>query len=159
MTASSPGYATPVMDVQLDTLISQIEDLKDALNLTPNQQILWRQIETKARAITNERRSRREDLQSALKKNLKDPNTELRNLEKNFSTEVDLSHQENKQLRELFLSMNDSLDDNQRRKILSLLSDQLDRMPDQGGDSKSCDQPKSRGMGRQRPGNPSGSQQ
>lgn len=144
----------------MDVFLAQIKDFRDELNLTPNQQTLWRQTEAKAQAIVSERRSRREQLQASLKQGLNAPNAEIRDLDKKLEQEADISAQENKTLRELFLSMNDSLDDNQRRKILSFLLDQLERVPEAGADNKSCDQPtKQRGMGRQRPNNPAGSQQ
>jgi hypothetical protein len=149
---SSMASAIPVMDVQLDDLMAQASDLRQSLNLTPNQQILWRQTESKMRTIAETRRRRREQLQADMKKGVSDPKTELRDLAKNLALEDDQSYQENKQLRELFLIVNDALDDKQRQAVLLLLSDHLQRVPDQGNDTKSCDQPKSRGTGRQRGG-------
>ncbi len=141
----------------MDVFLAQVKDLREELNLTPNQQTLWRQTEAKAQAIVNERRSRRDQLQAVFKQGLSASNTEIRDLDKKLEQEADISEQENKKLRELFLSMNDSLDDNQRRKTLSFLLDQLERVPEAGADSKSCDQqPKPRGMGRQRQNNPAG---
>lgn len=142
------------MGVQLDELMMQSSDVKNSLDLTGNQQILWRQTEAKMREIANARRSRRDQLQSDLKKGVNNPNAELRDLAKLVDAEADQSNRENKQLRELFLTVNDALDDNQRRKILLLLSDQLERLPDEGGDTKSCDQPRTRAGGRQRGGGP-----
>jgi hypothetical protein len=154
-----PSYAVPAMDVQMDVFLAQVKDLREELNLTPNQQTLWHQLEAKAHAIVGERRSRRDQMQASLKQGLNAPNAEIRDLDKKLEQEADISYQENKKLHELFLSMNDSLDDNQRRKILSFMLDQLERVPETGGDNKSCDQPKMRGTGRQRPNNPAGAQQ
>ena len=79
------------------------------------------------RTIAEARRRRRGQLQTDMKKGLSDPRAELRDLAKTLDAEYDQSHQENKQLRELFLTVNDALDDNQRQKILVLLADQLQR--------------------------------
>jgi hypothetical protein len=123
------------------------------LHLTPNQQTLWRQTDAKMRGILDERRHRRERLQDALKQGLAKPNSELRDLAKLYDDEADASLREDRQLRELFLTVNDALDDGQRQTILTALSDQLQRVPDRGCESaRDTEQPHSRGMGRQRGG-------
>jgi hypothetical protein len=158
MALSSSAYAIPAMDVELGDLLPQAGDVKESLNLTPNQRILWGQVESKMRAIAEERRRRRDHLQTDLKNGVADSKTELRDLAKKFDLEANLSEQENKQLRELFLTVNDALDDSQRQKILVLLSEQLQRVPDQVNETK-CEQPKSRSLGRQRSGGVGGSTQ
>jgi len=155
---SSSVHAIPVMDVELDDLMAQASDVKKSLSLTPNQQSFWGQVESKMRAIAEGRRRRRGQLQADMKKGLNDPKAELRDLAKILDAEADLSHQENKQLRELFLTVNDALDDSQRQKILLLLSDHLQRVDDTGNDTK-CEQPKARSMGRQRQGAGAGTPQ
>jgi hypothetical protein len=149
ITFSLSALAIPAMDAQLDDLMMQAIDVKQSLNLTPNQQTLWRQVEGKMHAIAEARRRRRDQLQSDMRKGVADSTTELRDLAKQFEVEEDLSYQENKQLRELFLTVNDALDDVQRKRILVLLSDQLQRVVDQETVAK-CAQPKARGMGRQK---------
>jgi hypothetical protein len=69
--------------------------------------------------------------------------------------EADLSMLEDRQLRELWLTMNDALDDHQRQAILSFLADELVRVADQGRvqkAQKSDGQTHGRGMGRSRQG-------
>jgi len=141
----------PVMDVRIEDLMSQASDIKKSLNLNANQQVLWQQTESKMRAIISARQRRREQLQATLKKGLDDSHAELRDLAKNMANEEDLSYQESRQLRELWLTVNDALDDSQRQTILQLLADQLQRVPDQGCSQKSGDQAP-RHMGRQKQG-------
>ena len=80
---------------------------------------------------------------------------ELRELAKRLDAEGDLSNQESKQLRELWLTVNDALDDNQRQIIRAVLADQLQRSADQKTESNSSRQKgdlRGRGMNRQKPG-------
>ncbi len=144
--------ALPAMDVEADVLMAQSADLKQALNLNANQQILWRQVEAKMRLILEERRHRRERLQGEFKQDVGNGKTELRDLAKLYDNETDLSYREDKQLRELFLTVNDALDDTQRQLVLTALNDQLQRVPERGCEksSKDAEQPHSKGMGRQR---------
>ncbi len=129
---SSSAFALPAMEVPVENLMFQADELKKSLNLNQNQQVLWQQVETKIRALLRARLTRREHLQSDLKAGLDDPRTELRDLSNRVDQEADATHQENKQLRELWLTMNDALDDTQRQRVLVLLADQLQRNPDQG---------------------------
>jgi hypothetical protein len=149
----SAAHAIPVMDVHLEDLMAQASDVKKSLNLNPNQHLLWQQTESKTRAIMSERQRRREQLQAYLKKGLDNPRTELRDLAKQLDAESDASQQENKQLRELWLTVNDALDDAQRQTILVLLADQLQRIADDGHECKPGEPARTRsGMGRQKPG-------
>jgi len=158
MLLSCSVQAIPVMAAELDDFMAQAADVKNSLNLSPNQQRLWSQVEAKMRAIAEARRRRRGQLQTDMKKGLSDPRAELRDLAKTLDAEYDQSHQENKQLREFFLTVSDALDDNQRQKILVLLSDQLQRVEDTGSESK-CPATPVRSTGRQRPGGGPGSPQ
>jgi len=146
------AHALPAMDVQADVLMAQSADLKQGLNLNANQQTLWRQVEAKMRGILDERRRRRDRLQSDLKQDVGNAKTELRDVAKRYDNEADLSYREDKQLRELFLTVNDALDDGQRQIVLAALNDQLQRVPDRGceGATKDGEPPRNRGMGRQR---------
>ena len=144
------AWALPAFDVQADVLMAQSDDLKQALKLNANQQILWRSTESKMRAILDERRRRRERLQDALKDGTAKSGAELRDLARLYDSEADASYREDKQLRELFLTVNDALDDTQRQTVLAALNDQLQRIPDKGCGSRDGEQPHNRGMGRQR---------
>jgi hypothetical protein len=146
----TPAVAIPAMDVQFEDLMAQSGDVKKSLNLNPNQQVLWQQSESKMRAILAARMRRRDQLQSGLQKELGDTRTELRDLAKKVDAEADLNYQENKQLRELWLTVNDALTDAQRQTILLFLADRLQLVPDQG--CKCSDQPRARGTSRQKPG-------
>jgi hypothetical protein len=152
---SAPSYALPVMDVRIEDLVLQASDVRKSLNLNPNQQILWQQVESRVRMILRTRQSRRERLQVDIKLGLDDSKIELRELAKRLDAEDDLSNQESKQLRELWLTVNDALDDNQRQIILVRLADQLQRSADQKTESNSNRQKgdaRGRGMNRQKPG-------
>ncbi|HEY8026920.1 MAG TPA: hypothetical protein VIF60_20430 [Burkholderiaceae bacterium] len=147
------ALALPAMDVPFEVLMAQGGELKQMLNLNPNQQILWRQSEARIRSILDDRRRRRERLQSDLLHGLDSPNTELRDLAKSYDVEAEQSHLEDRQMRELFLTVNDALNDTQRQAVLHILNDQLLRVADRGGEPGKSDQPQhSRGMGHQRPG-------
>ena len=155
MFLASSTYALPVMEIHVEDLMRQISEVRKTINLNPNQQTLWQQVESRIRAILRVRQSRREHLQSDLQLNLDDPKTELRDLAKRLDAEDDLSNQENKQLRELWLTVNDALDDNQRHIILALFADQLQRSADQKSESKpnkAKGDAHVRGMGRQKAG-------
>jgi len=95
-------------------------------------------------------------MQSNLKRGLDDAHAELRDMAKLYDTEAELSHQEDRQMREMFLTINDALDDTQRGIVLHTLNDQLLRVADRGCEPSKAEEPRSRGMGRQRPGGGSG---
>jgi len=74
----------------------------------------------------------------------------LREAAKKIEAEEELSHQENKQLRELFLAMDDAMKDSQRLIIRSLLADQLQRSDErklESGSGKPKGEGRGRGMG------------
>jgi hypothetical protein len=126
----SAALATPVMDMRADDLVPMASELKKSLNLTTNQQTLWQQVESRSKAILRERQARRERLQLSLKAGLEAPQVELRELNGPLEAEAAASAQEDKTLRELWLGVNDALDENQRRQVATLLGEQLMRVPD-----------------------------
>jgi len=121
----SSAHAMSVMEFSVDTLLLNSVQIKTSLNLTKNQDLLWQQTETKLRSLAHQRGVRREHMQFDIQKNLKLPNIELRDLNKQITQEEEISTQENKEIRELCLTLNDALDDNQRLQIQSFLSEQL----------------------------------
>ena len=125
---SSPSFSVPAMEIRAEELMHQSADLKQSLNLNANQQVLWQQVEAEARALLHARQSRREHLHADLKSSLADVKTELRDLSGAFDVETTVSAQEDKQLREWWLTVNDALDDTQRRTALVFLGDQLQRV-------------------------------
>lgn len=127
---ASSSFATPVMDMHIEDLLPMAPEIKKSLNLNANQQILWQQVENKSHSIMRERQSRRERLQQRIKQGLEGDKVELRDLAAGMEAEEAASGPETKQLRELWLSVNDALDENQRQMVVTLVSEQLMRVPD-----------------------------
>jgi hypothetical protein len=128
--ACSASLATPVMDMRADDLLPMAAEFRKSLNLNANQQTLWLQVESRSKAILRERQSRRERLQQALTTGLARPQVELRELNGPLEAEAAVSALEDKTLRELWLGVNDALDENQRRQVATLVAEQLMRVPD-----------------------------
>jgi hypothetical protein len=102
--------------------------LRTSLALNANQQVLWQQSEARTRSLLRERQARRERLQKQAVQLAARPDAELRDLGAAAETEAALSAQEDAQLRSLWLTLNDALDDGQRRTVLRFLGDQLERV-------------------------------
>lgn len=137
--AALPSLAVPLMELRAEDLLPMASEFKKALNLNPNQQTLWNQVEGRSRSILRERVQRRDALQEQAKAMLARPDVELRDLDKAAAAENTLEAAEDRQLRELWLGVNDALDDKQRAQIATFLSEQLMRVvpegrPDGGGD-------------------------
>ena len=60
--SAAPSFAVPLMDLRAEDLLFMSADVRKSLNLTPNQQTLWNQMEGRSRAILRERQRRREAL-------------------------------------------------------------------------------------------------
>jgi hypothetical protein len=128
----SPAFALPVMEMHAEDYLPMAAELKKSLSLNANQQTLWAQTETKTRNLLRERKARRERLQAATEAAAKGANVELRDLAKAIDDETNLGTGEEKQLREWWLTMNDALSESQRQAVLQLISEQLQRVPDNG---------------------------
>ena len=128
--ACGASGATPVMEMRAADLLPMAPEFRKSLALNANQQTLWLQVENKSRAILRERQGRRERLQQALNTALAGAKVELRDLDGALAAESAASAQEEKQLRELWLGVNDALDENQRRQVATLFAEQLMRVPD-----------------------------
>lgn len=156
---SAASLATPVMDMRAEDLLPMAAEFKKSLNLTPNQQTLWLQVENRSKALMRERRSRRERLQQALKTGLDGAKVELRDMSGALEAEAATGAVEEKQLREWWLGVNDALDENQRQQVATLFAEQLMRVPDSGAQhpalrGKEEGGGQHRGMGRGKPGAP-----
>lgn len=127
-----PSGAVPLMDMRAEDLLPMASELRKTLNLNANQQTLWQQVESRSRAIVRERQSRRERLQQQVKALLENATVELRDVNALIDAESGAASAEDKQLRELWLTVNDALDDGQRRKVAALLAEQMMRVPDNG---------------------------
>lgn len=148
---ATPAQAVSVMDVKLESLMPRMAEIKKSLNLNANQQTLWQQTESKTNTILHTREVRRQHLQAEIGQRMDQSDGELRDMAKLIDAEEDLSGQESRQIRELWLTVNDALDDNQRRIAQGFLAEQLRSQadgPHDGARGKSADTPKRGGMGR-----------
>ncbi|ASU40452.1 hypothetical protein hmeg3_20555 [Herbaspirillum sp. meg3] len=128
-----PAQATPLMDLFPEDIINTVQQLKPDLNLNPNQQILWRQTEQKTLAIVRQHQLRRDRLQAETARNMSKPGFELRDLGRAVEQESALSEEDNRQLRELWLTVADALDDTQRQAVQTFIADRLQRAAEHGG--------------------------
>ena len=131
-TALLPAIALPVMEMRAEDLLPLAAELKKELNLNANQQTLWQQTESKTRQLLRERQSRREHLQASSKAALEGANVELRDLGASIDAETATTAAEEKQLREWWLTVNDALTEPQRRQVVQLVGEQLQRVSDNG---------------------------
>jgi len=122
--------ASPLMDLRADDLLAMAPELRKALTLNANQQLLWQQSEQRTRALLRERQGRRERLQAQAAALAKNPGAELRELGTAADAEAQASAQEDQALRAQWLLLNDALDDRQRAVVLRFLADQLERVRD-----------------------------
>ncbi len=130
--AAGSSLAVPLMDMRAEDLLPMTAEFKKSLNLNANQQTLWLQVDGKSHALLRERQHRREALQDKAKTLLARPDVELRELSALVEAESAASAQEDRQLRELWLSLNDALDDGQRRQVATLIGEQLQRVAPEG---------------------------
>ncbi|MFK3739378.1 hypothetical protein [Massilia sp. TN1-12] len=130
--AAAPSFAVPLMELRAEDLLPMASEWKKSLNLNANQQILWNQVEGRSRTILRERTQRRDALQERARAMLAKPGVELRDLDQAAATESALEATEDKQLRALWLDVNDALDDKQRAQVAALLAEQLMRVVPEG---------------------------
>jgi hypothetical protein len=135
LAGAAPAFALPLMDLRPDVLLAMAPDFHKSLNLNANQQTLWQQVEGKSRSVLRERQARREKLQQQGKALLDKPGAELRELGALVDAEETATLAEDKQLRELWLTVNDALDDNQRRMVATFVGEQMQRVD--GGEGRS----------------------
>jgi uncharacterized membrane protein YgcG len=136
LSRAGTAVAVPLTDLHAEDLLSMAGPMKKTLALSANQQTLWGKAEAKSRAILRDRARRRAALQEWAKTLLASPDADLRKLDQETDTEIATASAEDRQLRALWLDVNDGLDDSQRRQIAGLLGEQLMRVvPDgsQGG--------------------------
>jgi len=129
----SPAFALPVTEMRAEDYLPMAAELKKSLNLNANQQTLWSQTESKTRKLLSDRKARRERLQAAALAGTQGASVELRELGKAMDEETTISAAEEKQLREWWLTVNDALTEGQRQMVVQLVSEQLQRVPDNGG--------------------------
>ncbi|OWY27406.1 hypothetical protein CEJ42_20400 [Herbaspirillum robiniae] len=128
-----PAAATPLVDLIATDILPMSEQLEKDLQLTPNQQILWRQTEQKTRAILAQRQQRRARLQEQTEQLLRTPGGEFRDLAHGYDEDGAAAEQEARQLREAWFSMADALDDHQRKLAQDYIADRMQRAADGPG--------------------------
>jgi hypothetical protein len=146
LTGSAASMAIPLMDMRAEDMLPMVFELRKQLNLNANQQTLWQQVEAKSRTILRERQARREHMQAQAKALLEKKDVELREVNALIEAETGMGAAEDKQLRELWLSVNDALDDSQRRQVSTFASEQLQRV--EHADSPRAAAPTGAGEGR-----------
>lgn len=148
-----PAYGAPLMNIDADNLVRGAGFVKETLHLTPNQQTLWQQVTVKSAGLLRARQTRRDKLQAAFKAQLRDPALELRKLAGALAQEEAASAGENAELRELWLGVNDALDDRQRQLAGQFLLTQLERVdaPERAPGAGRGEPPQG-GQRRQKPG-------
>lgn len=128
LAGSSASMAVPLMDMRAEDMLPMIFELRTQLHLNANQQTLWQQVEGKSRAILRERTDRRARMQEQAKAMLEKKDVELREVNALINAEAGMSAAEDKQLRELWLTVNDALDDSQRRQVATFAAEQMQRV-------------------------------
>ena len=144
---AAPAFAVPVHAIHAEELIAMAPDLRKSLSLNANQQTLWGQVDGRSRAILRERAARRERLQRQARTVVTTTAPELRTLATAMDAEDAAVQLEDKQLRELWLTVNDALDDKQRAQVAQFVAEQLERVED--GPRQNA--PRDRDSGEKRP--------
>ena len=125
---AAPLFAVPLMNMRAEDLLPMTSEFRQALKLNANQQSLWQQVESRSHAVLRERQRRREALQDKARALLAKPDVELRELNTLVEAESAATGREDTQLRELWLGVNDALDDAQRRQMAAFVGEQLMRV-------------------------------
>jgi hypothetical protein len=128
LSGSAASMAIPLMDMRAEDMLPMIFELRPQLHLNANQQTLWQQVETRSRAILRARVDRRARMQEQARAMLEKKDVELRELNAIIEAETGMSAAEDKQLRELWLNVNDALDDSQRRQVTTFATEQMQRV-------------------------------
>ena len=132
MAGAGAAHAVPLTDLRAEDLLPMAGDLKQSLGLSPNQQTLWNKAEGASRTILRDRARRRAALQEWARTLLASPDADLRKLDAATDAESATANAEDRQLRALWLDVNDGLDDHQRRQVASRLGEQLLRVVPDG---------------------------
>ena len=120
------AFAATIFDVAAEEMLKQAGEVRQRLNLTANQATLWFKAEARTREILRERQARHERFQAELNAALGSPGS-LRDLAKNLAAEDELSLQENRSSREMWLGIDDALDDVQRQGFRAFIRELLAR--------------------------------
>lgn len=149
---SCQAHAMALTDLDAADILPMVAQLKEDLHLNPNQQILWQQTTQRTRTLVHQRQIRRDRLQADTAARLHQPAMEFADLAVAAAREAELSEAENRQLRELWLTVADALDDTQRRIAQDYIADRMQRVSGPEGGGKSPERSGSGGMGHNRGG-------
>jgi hypothetical protein len=144
--AAAPSFAVPVFSIHAEEMIAMAPDLRKSLSLNANQQILWGQVDGRSRAILRERAARRDRLQRQARTVVTTPSPELRTLGAGMDAEDAAVQAEDRQLRDMWLTVDDALDEKQRTQVAQFVSEQLERVED----GPRRDEPRDRDSGEKR---------
>jgi len=133
MAGAGAAHAVPLTDLRAEDLLPMAGYLKQSLGLSLNQQTLWSKAEAASRTILRDRARRRAALQEWARTLLASPDADLRKLDAATEAESATANAEDRQLRGLWLDVNDGLDDQQRRQVAGRLGEQLMRVVPEGG--------------------------
>jgi len=133
MAGAGAAHAVPLTDLRVEDLLPMAGDMKQSLGLSPNQQTLWNKAEAASRTILRDRARRRAALQEWARTLLASQDADLRKLDAATDAESATANAEDRQLRALWLDVNDGLDDQQRRQVAGRLGEQLMRVVPEGG--------------------------
>ena len=125
----SLAHAVPITEWRADELLMQAAEAKKELALTDNQTLLWEHSVRKTRAILRLRKERRALLDAAARTAASDPQADLRTLDGPLQDDAASLHDEDRELRNVWLTMNDALDDRQRSLVLARVKSMLERQP------------------------------
>jgi hypothetical protein len=132
LVASAPCLTERVTQLLPDELLALGPAFRKSLDLNTSQLALWQQIDSRSRAVLCERAARGERLQRLATALLERANVELRGLNILIEAEAAASSAEDSQLRELWVAMNEALDDKQRQVLATLVAEQMRQVPDGG---------------------------
>jgi hypothetical protein len=149
---SAPALAVPLMDMKAEDLVPMASEFRKELNLNANQQTLWLQVESRSKNLLRERKARREKLEASTSSALGGKDVELRELTGAMDAETAVTAAEDKQLREWWLTVNDALDENQRRQVASFIAEVMTRKDEAPGRPGSGERPSGDSGGRHRGG-------
>ena len=149
---AAPVLAVPLMDMKAEDLVPMASEFRKELNLNANQQTLWSKVEGSSKNLLRERKARREKLEASAKTALEGKDVELRELTGALDTEAATTASEDKQLREWWLTVNDALDENQRKQVASFIAEVMSRKEDGPSRAASGERPPADAGGRHRGG-------
>ena len=151
-----PGFALPEFGLQSEDAIARIAGLREQLGLTANQRILWQQVESRSRELIRERQLLRNRTHQETRAALADARIELRLIANRLNASNDEEARIARQIQEQWLTLDEALDDNQRKVVREFLVDLLARGDAAADPRPSQERPPDRGDRRSREGRPPG---